>query len=62
VDSMLANPVCKSSILRQSRGDYNAAIVSDASEFKVACKWLEGPHRGDISFSLSEGGKTDQLG
>jgi len=58
VDTILENPVSKHPILHQARGQYNAVVSSDASEFKVACKWLEGQIQEDFSFTLS---KPEQL-
>jgi len=53
VETIFANPVSKTDTIMRPRKVHNAVVVSDASDFKVACKWLEGPHEGDISFTLT---------
>lgn len=53
VDSIFPGAKCKNPVLTQGPYDYNAVVASDASDFKVACKWLEGPQQGHVSFTLS---------
>lgn len=54
VETIFANPHCKVDAIVRPKFGYNAVIASDASDFKVSCQWLEGPHTGDLSFTLSE--------
>jgi len=53
IDTLLQNPVCKKEILHQAQQNYDALVISDASDFKVSCKWLEGPCKDSLSFTLS---------
>jgi len=61
IETILPQPKCKSDIVRQSRGSYDAIVASDASDFKVSCKWLEGNYN-DVSFTLSESEKLTSSG
>jgi len=62
VDTILTNPICKSQIIRQAKGPYDAIVASDASDFKVACRWLEGECEGDFSFTLTESEQQSSSG
>jgi len=53
IETFLSQPVCKQNFIRQAQQHYDAIVISDASDFKVSCKWLEGPSRDSLSFSLS---------
>lgn len=54
VDTVFSQPISKIQVLHQARQDYSAVVASDASDFKVACKWLEGDVSGALSFNLTE--------
>jgi len=54
VDLLFKDPVAKHPVIHQARGDYNAIVASDASDFKVSCKWLEGVCNQDFSFLLTK--------
>lgn len=54
VETIFANAVAKNATVPCPKFGYNAVVASDASDFKVACQWLEGPVRGQLDFTLSE--------
>jgi len=62
VDMVLSNPVCKKSVIPQARGGYDAVVVSDASDFKVSCKWLEGNLDNALSFTLTDAERKTSSG
>jgi len=53
IDALFNEPICKNPVISQARGNYDAIIASDASSYKVVCKWLEGVQHGNLSFVLS---------
>jgi len=54
IDHVLTNPSLKTPVIHQAMGSYGAIIASDASDFKVACQWLEGSVRDAFTFTLME--------
>jgi len=53
VDAFFPGAISKNDFVPVPRSKVNAAMVSDASNFKVACKWLEAQN-GTWTFSLSQ--------
>jgi len=62
IDTFFPDPICKNPIIHQAKDNYDALIASDASGFKVACKWLEGVNHGGLSFVLSAEEKSYSSG
>jgi len=62
VDTIFDNPIVKTSTIVPPKFGYNAVVASDASDFKVACKWLDGAFEGDICFTLTEGEERTSSG
>lgn len=53
VDSYFPDAKSKLDCIQKPKFESNALMVSDASDFKVACKWLEGGNNEVRSFNLS---------
>jgi len=54
VDTFFPSPISKKDFEAQPRHPINASMASDASNFKVACKWLEKDKNKVWTFTLSE--------
>jgi len=54
IDTFFPNPTSRKDLMPKPKNPINAAMASDASDFKVACKWLEKSENQVWTFTLSD--------